>query len=1002
MAVRVEINGTVVEFDRPPSPEDVDAAAAQLKLPKQAPADDGTSFVQEALATGVEVAGPVLGGMGGAALGTLVAPGAGTILGGTGGAATGGAIAGVIADKIRGKETTLGGVAADAAVSALPGGYASKIGGGIVKRTFLHAVEGAVQGELSQEIGKRLEEGRAPTNEERLQGATMGAGVGGFLGAALGRRKPVVGGAVDEALTREQAPGFTPDENPFSDLPIGYRAIDLPGDPPKHAPVSFGPDGEPIIPLERADLTPGPASGAKTVVGMEGGAPTESNVSVQTMDALRDDFKAKAVAAVDTLKGMAHSDDAVHAQQVQKIVKGMILSDMFDPEETARLLARNNETLQDFFGGPNGIGSQSAKVLNRLSQIKRALVEASESDPELRKMLDASSVAAKESGWYWLNEIRDLDDVGRTTAIGQIATGQRNGITQAGRLLLEVPTDIVKAGLSKAGVNGARGFGGDVGNPLATIVGMARALKPGDTDRWLKFLEAHGGAGRATARDLFGSHSFEGSISQSKLGHPLSGLAQTMAQTAREGGQEGRVIKTVLGPFADALSAFNQVHEGFARRAAMHARLLQLAEKRGLSWADVVNDPKLLTTDDLENGLNHALELSFAKEPEGAFGRNFVHAVKMMQPISTVVIPYPRYMTNFGKFFMDFNPLGMLRLFNAGTRNERGLDVLSRGLVGSMLLGAGYAIRTRDDMAGEKWTQLKTEDGKRTDVTGLAGPFLPYLFLGELMAQETHGTEGRRPLSREDWLQGIAGMRLSPGTRALVDYVFPRKGNEMSTSDFFQKTVGESMARFTVPLRTIKDFAAAYGNDSEAVYYDPREPFGTTGTLLNSTIQNVPELGAAYDRPPSVNAMTGKERVSIDGAQRQLLGITNSEVTPVEQELTRLGFEDYDLAPRTGIPKLDRELARRTGPIAQALLPKLFASEEYQNVPYDADRRKLIREVGKEIRQLARDHLAETNPGLAAMNKLKNKLSPDKERLAVRGIDVKELLRKLVARVPGR
>src|SRR6266496_3084151 len=67
-------------------------------------AEEGPGVIRRLLATGSRVAGPYVGGLAGASLGSLVAPGPATAAGLVAGSAAGGGLGEAIAEKIEGRE----------------------------------------------------------------------------------------------------------------------------------------------------------------------------------------------------------------------------------------------------------------------------------------------------------------------------------------------------------------------------------------------------------------------------------------------------------------------------------------------------------------------------------------------------------------------------------------------------------------------------------------------------------------------------------------------------------------------------------------------------------------------------------------------------------------------------------------------------------------------------------------------------------------------------------
>jgi hypothetical protein len=173
---RVEINGRIVEFDHPPTEEDIDRAAADLS----GGPGWGTTIAAGAARIGGPIAGGIIGSMATPVLGPL-AP--------AGGAAIGGAAGEEVADWLEGTDDGYKDAALSAGFSALPGMGGARaieaVGTTVARRMGIRAVEGGVQGGLQAGATAPIMEGRAPTVREVTTGVAAGTLLGGvFQGGA--------------------------------------------------------------------------------------------------------------------------------------------------------------------------------------------------------------------------------------------------------------------------------------------------------------------------------------------------------------------------------------------------------------------------------------------------------------------------------------------------------------------------------------------------------------------------------------------------------------------------------------------------------------------------------------------------------------------------------------------------------------------------------------------------------------------------------------------------
>ena len=89
----------------------------------------------------------------------------------------------------------------------------------------------------------------------------------------------------------------------------------------------------------------------------------------------------------------------------------------------------------------------------------------------------------------------------------------------------------------------------------------------------------------------------------------------------------------------------------------------------------------LLTQQDMERVVDKALEMTFAEKPKfDSFGYHMVRMINKAPFVLTGVIPFPRFMWQASKFYLEFRPAGFIRSGAYGARPE----LLSRAIIGSL------------------------------------------------------------------------------------------------------------------------------------------------------------------------------------------------------------------------------------------------------------------------------------------------------------------------------
>jgi hypothetical protein len=596
---------------------------------------------------------------------------------------------------------------------------------------------------------------------------------------------------------------------------------------------------------------------------------------------------------------------------------------------------------------------RGARQMQQLSELAKQL-------KQTPGMEDAANLLAKAShtSRFW-DLLQKVEDTRRAMLIGQVKTGVRNLVSQGAASAV----DLLEAGMT-GGATGMRDQLEAMGRAFSRK-GAAEA-----TDTLLKY--------RSDLRTAMGQFEY----------------------SAPELIDDVPILRATIGKFTEMTTFANRWQEMFFRHAKFDTVIRQELRARGLDVAEYMADPRKL--DDLgilDTAVERALEATFASSNPSGLGK-IVNGAQLLRPISTFLTPFPRYMANAVSFIAKRNPLSVVRLVTESGRAKSG-QVLAEAATGTMLLGGALALRS-SDAAGERWYEVKGDDGKRYDLRGFAGPFAPYLFAADLIRQKWE--TGAINASGADFVEGMLSMNRLAGTAASVLGWLQGDANDPRVSDKIERIAGEWVGGFTVPFRTFKDALAITGDQDEATFRDTRED----SPLLAATKQNLPGVGSQAPARPSIT--TGEPIRSDSPILSGVFGLNVRSINAVEAEMNTLGIKpsDQNVAPRTGVPKADRELYRRVGKLVAAYGPRIVATEAYQA---KSPAERIIFWTGDgtprnpgffgRMRKLAKADLKETNPKLAAAIKVHDKLTTNQRRLLrERGVDVEGRLRQIAEESP--
>lgn len=573
-------------------------------------------------------------------------------------------------------------------------------------------------------------------------------------------------------------------------------------------------------------------------------------------------------------------------QQVGDLIK---VGDV-NPEDLQAIFKKYNLNPEKFADLYMDSITYAGKQLNELSQLRKKMTAAF---PELEEKL--SKIPLSDTGpWSKISNIfRNIEQTRRGLLVSQLATTSRNIISQGGRFTMQFFDDMMAGAMET----------------LTFKRPPKQAFAPAIQD-----MLAVGRQFSPKARQRLANTIDQFPIQKTKLfGTPVGDFVL--------GDKVTRTVNTL-----------NTAQEYFFRKMRMDA-LINAHFKRG---------GQALDQRVMEQFVDDALELTFAKRPEGGFLGQFYELFK--HPFFTAVgNPFPRFWTNSMKFLWDFSPGGFTKLLSPKflkklvSENPReAYSALSKATLGTMMFAGGMAIRNSEDLAGEKWYEVNMPDGRTWDTRAFA-PFSTYLFLAEAMKEDNK-------LTGADYAQALISINRIAGTGlVLVDIIRAKNADTLEKN--IKNFAGAYLSGFTVPFRTFKDFIAQ-AVPEEQIYKDTED-----APLLGPSLENIPF--ATSDFPTAPRATRDEPFMREDPAMRQLTGMTLKTKTPLEHEIDRLGIDYSAMYPRTGENVLDRMITRKVGAVMDVVGNALVETPEFQKLP-DVEKEKLIKELYSESKSISK------------------------------------------------
>jgi len=602
--------------------------------------------------------------------------------------------------------------------------------------------------------------------------------------------------------------------------------------------------------------------------------------------------------------------------------------------------------------------SESARTLQILSRVARQISDSSDLPLSVRQEMkviadnidsgrEITNVEKFMNGW------RNVENFLRGTMVGQIATAMRNTWSQTGRMSIGILDDAIQGGLRGTTAKES------LQNVWNSVAADAKALP---------------GVRHILQRD-------QKLLNDILEGNPIT-EERLMNRSVHEVNAANKLITFV--------NTLNILQEKMFRRMAFQARLDKNLKSVGIKLDEI--DPSDIPAPALEDAVEHALDISFASSG-GKVARDITRAFEKL-PALYSINPYPRFnFANALPFVFEHSPLGFAKAFSPRTiadlasgDSRRFSRAASRALLGTIITAKAWEIRNDPSQGGEKYYELRGDDGKVYDTRPYSPLLTPYLFMMEAMKENN-------TLTPMDYVQNAIGINRIQGTGlVLIDAM--RANDAEVSGETLAKFLGQKLGQATVPLRTLKDIQQTI-TGTDQLLDTKADTWGEN--LITPTISNFPfaEKFLAQTVSPLRGGNIRGESIEIFGMEippglaRQALGITAKKKNEIEAEVERLGLDYGAFAFKSGLKEADRYLGRLIAPKlirdtvammnskapVSSILPKAeFVKELEPGVAYkdlsDNGKRLALREMFRQQKMIANKQLKILEPSLWRKMKL--------------------------------
>lgn len=604
-----------------------------------------------------------------------------------------------------------------------------------------------------------------------------------------------------------------------------------------------------------------------------------------------------------------------------------IIDNLFDLTVNKQLIAgdklidmlnKYDVSFEDYVLTVVGSGSTAGKVLNKLSQIKRAR--------PVNEMVALQQAATLKNQDVIRNTIMRIENIRRGGLVSQIATAARN-LTSAGiRAPMEGLGNVVDTALYNLSNEGA-------------ISGAKSLLSRNNWKDSFRHM-----------RYMFDNPKETKEVVDFILDRPeLSGQYDLLFNNINEimiatGRGKGGVFDKILTEGEDAVMALNipnRWQEYLVRRGAFLGELERLVKREyKIDLIDTLNNGKIRDllndassvrpqgarsfADIVADATNRALDLTYAKQPDVPVFRSISSFI--VRNGLTVVMPFPRFMFNsmelMGQYMggasipLGRKLMGIVKPSLRGKITAKDRQRISRNLIGIATVGAAYQYRTSEDAPAD-YKEMKVDDDTVANITPQF-PMRQFLFIGEAVRRIKDGTFFDFFDARE-FVETFAGTNLRTG---VGQSIFQDISDIISSADLsdkeagakaLAKPLGEYLASWAVPFaqlieaqRVIGDRGLTYKDFSEDPNLDFQETFmkelGKPFKSRGFTVTPQEE-----EEAPKKEYLFTEERKRVSPISRVFFGLNLSTKDSVEGEyLKKLGFTEYELGSRSKVPSVKR------------------------------------------------------------------------------------------------
>ena len=635
---------------------------------------------------------------------------------------------------------------------------------------------------------------------------------------------------------------------------------------------------------------------------------------------------------------------------------------LVDSQDLADSLAKYGLTFDDYVLTVVGSGSEAGKILNKLSQIRRA--------GSLDEIANAQERMIEKGQSEIVKAWRRVENMRRGTMVSMIKTAARNFQSATIRAPMEALENIFDTTLYKMSqefADTAADSGKLVAGGRALATGAKTFLSPSNfkgSTRGLKRIYANPIQAKEVTKYLLDRPEFNKQFTALFDNINEYQTATGRGKAVTKGGKLADGVASRGEDVVNMLNIPNRIQEFTIRRGVFMGELERLVLRDyNVELMDVLKKGdlnELMSNSSkyrpkgkpqfaqlIEDSTRRALDVTYAKSPDVPVFNNIANFLTR-NGLTAVTTPFPRFMFNslelMGQYsFGAFNP-AIKRVFmgKKGPIDAKDRQNISRHISGILAFTAAYQYRTSKDAPAE-YKEINADDGSVIDVTSQypmrqflwmaeavkrldpdVQSFVPQAYAGNFIRSLTGEPKETGRGTFEDWFdpKEFAETFLGTSARTGASNIFISEmakmasgGTDLLATEQLSKAAGRLIADYlttwAIPITQVVEAQRITG-DRPSTYVDKSSDEAPTvkGQIKRGFAQrcvsNIFTPGEEFgEKERECIYSPAKERKGLMGSL--LLGITKfTEDEDYGEYLTDKGFTEFEIGSRSRVASIRR------------------------------------------------------------------------------------------------